>query len=171
MAVPSKKHIYLTFTIVALLSSGCASNSNLTISSEPEGAYITQVGTSVSGIAPFTVYYNSTQLSKSGCKEMRGFEARWASGATTIVDPVRLCDSGLGSNFTITINRDRSFPGFDKDLQIAMQAHISAQQLQMYRQQLEQQRQQQQQNNINQQQQNNTNQLNQFIMLDLMKKR
>lgn len=139
MDVAIKKHHYLIFTIVTALSSGCSSN--LTINSEPEGAYITQVGTSVSGIAPFAVNYDSTQLSKFGCKEVRGFEARWASGATTVVDPVKVCGSGLGNNFAITINRDRNYPGFEKDLQVAMQSHISVQQLQMYQRQLDQQQQ------------------------------
>ena len=55
-----------------------------------------------------------------GCYVVKGVEARWVSGARAMTDPVRLCGSATGS-YTITLNRDASYPDLEKDLQFALQ--------------------------------------------------
>jgi hypothetical protein len=55
-----------------------------------------------------------------GCYVVKGVEAHWVSGAQAVTDPVRLCGSATGS-YTITLNRDASYPDLEKDLQFALQ--------------------------------------------------
>lgn len=58
-----RSDIFLVWTLVAALSAGCASNVTLTIQTQPEGAYVTEVGTGKAlGIAPVQVSYDSQQL-------------------------------------------------------------------------------------------------------------
>lgn len=115
---------------------GCATNTpTLWVYSQPQGAYITELGTGrVAGMAPAASVYNLAALEpykdKDGCYRIKGFEARWVSGArSTSADPMRLC--GKEDSYNITISRDSSYPDLEKDLQFALQIQsIIAQQQQ-----------------------------------------
>lgn len=120
---------YLIWLIVFL--SGCA-NPLLTINSQPEGAYITELSTGRNlGIAPITVAYEMEELKKhkdaKGCFLVGGLEAKWSSGASKSTGILKLCVvSGL--KFEYTIDRGTEFPGLDKDLQFALQVQTARQQ-------------------------------------------
>ena len=110
---------------ISLLSFGCATQASLTIFSEPEGAYITEMDTGKSfGMAPVTVTYNPKLLNlyknAEGCFVVKGVIARWVSGAKTIIHPIKLCGSNVGS-YDVSVDRDPSLPGLDKDLQFVIQ--------------------------------------------------
>ncbi|MBI5460642.1 MAG: hypothetical protein HY941_00465 [Gammaproteobacteria bacterium] len=117
----------LPITIIgtATLISGCAAQ--LTITSQPEGAYITEVGTgNVFGIAPVVVEYKDAlrmqHKNGDGCFIAKGFEARWVSGATTTIDPIKLCyQNSSNNNYALSINRNASDPGLEKDMQFVVQ--------------------------------------------------
>jgi hypothetical protein len=109
----------------AFLFAGCATQATLTISSTPDGAYITENGSGKAyGVTPVTVYYDSAKLinfkGQDGCFRVRGFEARWVSGTTARLQTVRLCGSKTGG-YTITFSRDTSAPGFAQDMQFSLQ--------------------------------------------------
>lgn len=117
----------LTIAAAALLIAlgGCATQASLTVLSQPEGAYLTEKGSGKAlGIAPAIAHYDGQALlsfkGRDGCYLVRGFEARWISGATASLENVRLCGSNTG-NYNITFNRDPSGPGFEKDLQFSLQ--------------------------------------------------
>ena len=119
----------LTFAFICLLVTGCSSQASLLVSSQPAGAYITEVGTGTSfGIAPTYAIY-STELLRlhpdgAGCFLAKGLEARWVSGVHTKIDPLRICGNAKG-NYTITLVRDPDFPGLDKDLEFAVAVQAS----------------------------------------------
>jgi len=125
----------LAATILVSLISGCATQASLTLYSQPEGAYFTENGSGKSyGIAPIKVYYDGVELLKhknsDGCFLVKGFEARWISGATASLKTIRLCGSNVG-DYNITYSRNSSEPGFDKDMQFALQVKsVRAQQRQ-----------------------------------------
>jgi hypothetical protein len=114
---------------------GCASKQTLTLYSQPSGAYITELGTgTVYGIAPVVVQYDSKTLSASkdasGCSLVRGFEAKWVSGATTSSPSIRLCTNSNNA-FNYQLSRDANAPGLEADLDFAMrQGALRAQQQQ-----------------------------------------
>lgn len=124
---------FIASFIVAPLMFGCATQATLTVQSQPQGAYITEQGTGrVLGVAPVVSYYDASALKQNrqdaqGCYLVRGFEARWVSGATTFVPDTRLCN-GTTNDYSITVTRNSSDPGLEKDLQFAMQ--VQALQLQ-----------------------------------------
>ena len=77
--------LVLASTIVGCSTPGV----RLTVTSEPDGAYITSGGP-VSGIVPVVAFWEMQSLEKSsrdekGCFQLKGFTARWASGAVTEV--------------------------------------------------------------------------------------
>ncbi len=114
------------FLVILLLSlSGCATQSTLQIYSQPIGAYITEVGTSTTlGISPTAAYYNASDLHQNkqpdGCYLVKGYTARWVSGATSTMNPIRICGSSTGT-YNITLNRDSEYPDLEKDLNFALQ--------------------------------------------------
>jgi len=115
----------IVILIASILFSGCATQASLSINSQPEGAYITEVETGKPfGMAPVAVVYDPATLnlhkSTEGCFMVNGFEARWVSGAVTTLNPIKLCGSNVDS-YSISLNRDSSHPGLDKDLQFAIQ--------------------------------------------------
>lgn len=125
----------LIFALLLGFLGGCATNTpTLTVYSQPQGAYITEVGTGrVVGMAPAASVYNRSALKafkdEDGCYKIRGYEARWVSGARAVIDPMRLC--GKEDSYSITLNRDSSYPDLEKDLQFALQVQsILAQQQQ-----------------------------------------
>ena len=122
-------------TLVAFLT-GCATQSTLTVTSQPSGAYITEAGTGrAHGVAPVVIYYDATALSAhkdaSGCFPVGGLNAKWVSGATTSSEPIiRLCGSNTGV-YRYLLSRDMNAEGLDKDLDFAMrQSAVAAQQAQ-----------------------------------------
>lgn len=119
----------LEISLLVLISftlAGCATHATLSVYSQPLGGYVTELGTgTVLGIAPVNSFYEETVLKdfkdSQGCYLVKGFEARWVSGArAATVDLVRLCGSPTGS-YNITLSRDPSLPDLEKDLQFAMQ--------------------------------------------------
>jgi hypothetical protein len=118
-----------------MLLSACASQAYLTISSQPEGAFITERETGNSyGTAPVTVFYEAATLKQNrtadGCYLVQGLEARWVSGVVAALDMIRLCGAATG-NYTISYHRDPQQPGLDRDLQFALQLQaVRAQQQQ-----------------------------------------
>ncbi|TAL64922.1 MAG: hypothetical protein EPN79_13295 [Burkholderiaceae bacterium] len=118
---------------IAIVLSGCATQASLTVLSQPEGAYITEKETGRSyGVTPVTIVYDSTALSKfkgtDGCYRVKGFEARWVSGATANLNLIRLCGSST-DDYKITFSRPPTYPDLERDLQFALQLQfIRAQQ-------------------------------------------
>jgi hypothetical protein len=126
----------ITLAILVALITGCATQSTLTVSSQPSGAQITEIGTGTTfGVAPVVLRYDEKELSKrkdaSGCYIVNGLRANWVSGATTSSETrIRLCGSRTG-DYTYHLSRDMSAEGLDKDLDFAMrQSAVSAQQAQ-----------------------------------------
>lgn len=114
---------------------GCASDpTRLTINTQPVGGYITEIGTgSAFGVAPVTAQYiksNQTARDKAGCWLVRGFKAQWVSGAiSSTTESLRMCRNL--DDYAITIDRDPSSPGLEKDLDFALKiATANAQQRQ-----------------------------------------
>lgn len=126
----------ITSLVLVATLSGCASQSTLTVVSQPAGAYITETETGKAiGTAPTVVYYDSKALTQykdsSGCFLVKGFNAQWVSGATaTSPSLIRLCGSTSGA-YTYQFSRDSNAPGLEKDLDFAMrQDSVRAQQQQ-----------------------------------------
>jgi hypothetical protein len=125
-------HSLILLSLVVTLS-GCATQASLAVFSQPEGAYLTEKGTGkVYGVAPARVVYDSKALSNfkgaDGCYRVKGFEARWVSGATASLDPITLCGSSTGA-YNITFSRAPTYPDLERDLQFALQLQsIRAQQ-------------------------------------------
>jgi hypothetical protein len=108
-----------------MLGVGCATQASLTVFSQPAGAYISAISPGTrGGIAPFTFYYDGNALKAykgpDGCYLVKGFKARWVSGVSAREQNVRLCGSSTG-DYNITVIRDPSAPGFEKDMQFALQ--------------------------------------------------
>ena len=116
--------IFLLTTCFFIIT-GCATQAQLNINSQPMGAYITELTTETSfGIAPTSSLYSAKALelnvNTDGCYYVRGFRAKWVSGATaTTKVKVRLCGSSTGS-YNVTINRHSDDPDLDKDLNFAI---------------------------------------------------
>jgi len=116
--------------MLCALLSGCSPDStSLIVKSEPDGAYITQSDTGAAlGTAPVSIEYDKAKLlkkankdNKAGCFRVKGFNARWVSGATASSTPsVRLCNP-VGKSFTVTLKRNTNDPDLEKDLQFARQ--------------------------------------------------
>lgn len=100
-----------------------ACSTTLTIYSQPEGAYITQLDGAVSGVAPLTIHYNITDKfprDQQGCFIAMGATAQWVSGASYKQDTFKLCE-GKGRAYTFTVNRPQNAPNLGTDLNFAMQ--------------------------------------------------
>lgn len=106
---------------------GCATPGiTVTVTSSPDGAYIT-TGGAVSGIVPVVVFWERQRLESrlfprdtNGCLKLPGFTARWASGAVTEVPVLQHCGE-LDGNYTFNMSRNMNAPDFDKDMQFALQ--------------------------------------------------
>jgi hypothetical protein len=104
---------------------GCSTPGvTLTVTSNPDGAYITSGGP-VSGIAPVRGFWAMESVKRSsrdseGCYTLQGFTARWASGAVTEKPQVRVCGEPDG-DYELNMHRDMNYPNLDKDLQFALQ--------------------------------------------------
>jgi len=126
----------ITVLILVALLMGCATHSTLTVTSQPSGANISEIGTGATfGVAPVVIRYDEKEISAykdgSGCYLVKGFRANWVSGATASSEPrIRLCGSSTGT-YTFNFSRDINAEGLDKDLDFAMrQSAVRAQQAQ-----------------------------------------
>lgn len=112
------------FALIVTIA-GCASPGiRLTVTSNPDGAYITSKGP-VSGVVPVTAFWPIESIGKSardadGCFQLQGFTARWASGAVTEAPVVRVCGAADG-DYNFVMSRDMNHPDLGKDLQFAIQ--------------------------------------------------
>ena len=109
----------------------------LQCSRSPRGAYLTEKGTGkVFGVAPQTVLYDASMLANhkgaDDCFRVKGFDARWVSGAVAGLEVVRLC-GGPSGTWNITFTRDPNLPDLDKDLQFALQLQATRAQQQQAR--------------------------------------
>jgi hypothetical protein len=114
----------------AVFVSGCATQAVLEVYSQPPGAYITEVESGRAfGISPIFAVYDPSILQQhqnpKGCYMVRGFEAKWVSGARTTITPIELCGAATG-RFNITLARDPKAPGLDRDMQFAIQVQQAA---------------------------------------------
>ena len=111
----------LSALLVPVFLTGCSTY--VTVVSEPEGAVITDAsGSIVYGRAPLDVEYDTNELRHGAhpgqCAQIPGFTARWPSGASASTDAaLPLCD--LRHGMTVRINRPKSAPGLEQDLQWA----------------------------------------------------
>lgn len=115
----------LVVGILGMLLTACAS-STLTLKSQPEGAYITELKSGKAhGIGPIAINLSPDALKKDmgtdGCSHYSGYQARWVSGATKVVPQIILCGGPAFGDYTITLVRDPAAPGLDKDLQFVLQ--------------------------------------------------
>lgn len=121
--------------ILAMGLAGCASRTTLTVNTVPTGAFLTEVGTGRAlGIAPITITYDGEilwkQVDSNGCFTVAGIEARWVSGATAVLNPLKGC-AGIVQHYNISLSRDPAAPGLDKDMEFAVKAQsLQAQQQQ-----------------------------------------
>ena len=109
-------------TLVATVM-GCATPGiTITVTSSPDGAYVTSVNKVISGIVPVVGFWEKQSLKRDekGCFKLQGFTARWASGAVTEVPVLEVCGESDGY-YTFNMARDMNVPDFDKDLQFALQ--------------------------------------------------
>lgn len=116
-------------TLLATMLGGCSSQAGLTIYSQPSGAYITEVGSGTAiGIAPAFVVYPKYSVKQhrdpDGCFRLRGIKGLWVSGASAMLDPVRICGSP-GGRYQVVLARDPSAPNLEKDLQFALQVEAT----------------------------------------------
>jgi hypothetical protein len=118
------KNLLLLLLCAGLAATGCSTRAKLTITTEPEGGYVANLGGKLIGMAPVTVYYDPAVLQgrkdSQGCFVVTGFEAQWQSGATTKDTPIRLCGTPTGT-YDIQLTRDRNYPGLALDMAAAMQ--------------------------------------------------
>lgn len=118
--------LYKLFALLLVVTiTGCATPGiSLTVTSSPDGAYITSGG-AVSGIVPVEAFWDKQQLERSsrdanGCFLLGGFTARWASGAVTEVPVLRHCGKTNG-HYNFVMPRNMNSPGLDQDLQFSLQ--------------------------------------------------
>lgn len=113
--------LFLVTTIV-----GCATPGvRITVTSSPDGAYITSGGP-VTGLVPVVAFWDKKTLDglgrdANGCLLLQGFTATWVSGAVTTVPTLRHCDKSTDGDYSFVMSRDMSTPNLDKDLQFAIQ--------------------------------------------------
>lgn len=118
------KYFTLIASMVVLsMLSGCATTDvALTVRSQPEGAYITDVESGQGyGNAPVTINYDLSGMTKdaNGCYSLVGVRAQWVSGAQAGYEALSYCGSGNGTSYLIS--RNPSAPGLDQDLEFAAQ--------------------------------------------------
>jgi hypothetical protein len=109
--------------VICLLITGCA-GPKLTVNSNPEGAYLTNVRTGAAyGVGPIDLNYDRKVLEKKdakGCILVEGVMATWPSGAKTSTGDLSLCIVNT-LNFNYTIGRNPNDPHMDIDLNRELQ--------------------------------------------------
>lgn len=96
----------------------------ITVTSQPDGAYITDMRKGVGGMSPQIYSYPASLFKKddNGCIYTYGFDARWGSGAAaSSTKVIRLCPSVDKTQFRVVVNRNPADPDLDKDLRFALE--------------------------------------------------
>ena len=115
----------LLISFLFLATTGCSiAPVHLMIYTQPLGGYVSEQETGlVAGVAPAWIKYDRKALAAhrdGDCYRVKGVEATWASGAKARSESIiTLC--GGGDTFNVTLARDPSSPGLDRDLQLAAQ--------------------------------------------------
>lgn len=94
-----------------------ANTVEITVVSQPAGAYISEKYSSNAGLSPLVLHYPiaKMEVDKNGCYIASGFDARWGSGAAaTSGGTLRMCPPA--NKFKYVLKRNLSDPGLDKDL-------------------------------------------------------
>ncbi|HTR00234.1 MAG TPA: hypothetical protein VMH83_09600 [Candidatus Acidoferrum sp.] len=117
----------LVMLLLSLASTASAGEVRLMVFSQPEGAYLTELGSGKSlGITPVALDYDEQSLARhqmaDGCYVVDGIAARWASGASTNVESVRLCHD-QSDLLQVTLTRPLDYPGLETDQRIALHVH------------------------------------------------
>lgn len=100
--------------ILAILTTGCASNLKMTYKSDPPFATL-YAGSTKIGSTPLTIEYPVTEdAKKRGYMLLKGTSARWVSGASAEVASVHVyLERGLSQE--VTFKRPENYPGRGKD--------------------------------------------------------
>ncbi len=61
---------------------------------------------------------------ENGCFQLKGFTARWASGAVTEVPVILVCGETDG-DYNFVMSRDMNHPNFEKDLNLPSKSKLS----------------------------------------------
>ena len=100
----------------------CAQELTLTITSDPDGAFLTELSNRQSKVAPVTLKFDGAGLNASrdtnGCFVVAGATGHWVSGASTERNRITLCGSESGT-YIETIRRDPDAPRLDEDVDFA----------------------------------------------------
>lgn len=137
--MPISRFVAMTIAGAAALLAldGCATRATLTVYTVPAGGYVSEMGGRSYGTAPVSVFYEPVLLRQfvdgAGCFRVKGMESRWVSGATSRMEPIKLCGKETGA-FQITLSRSPDAPGLDQDLQFELQLSNAAAQQQVQRQ-------------------------------------
>lgn len=100
--------------ILAILTTGCASQLKVTYKSDPSFASI-YVGDMNRGRTPVTLYYDITEEHKKhGSLRLEGASARWVSGAFVELKSIN-ADLKNGLSQELTFQRPDNYPGREKD--------------------------------------------------------
>lgn len=118
--------VRLTLACSAVLG-GCATQATLTVYTVPAGGTVVQSQNGATiGIAPAVLSYPAAGMRQykdaSGCFLVGGVESRWVSGAVSkSASPIQLCGGTETGAYQITLVRDGSYPGIEKDNDYAVQ--------------------------------------------------
>ena len=113
----------LSAALLLPLLFGCTTY--VTVTSDPEGALITDAGSGAAyGYAPVDVEYDRSRLeaeeTPGRCASVPGFIARWPSGAEArSASPVEVCDLRFGTE--VRLVRPADAPSAEQDLRWALE--------------------------------------------------
>jgi len=130
------KMIYPMISVIILFGlTSCASNIGLTYKTQPLGAMVSFIDGRQIGETPAKLYYKwDEKYVRNGCLHIKGFTAKWVSGAqATSPETLRVCNSS--GDFEYTLARPTDAPGLEKDMNYAMQTQqlrLQQQQAQSY---------------------------------------
>jgi hypothetical protein len=108
--------------VAVLVMQGCATTQSnttyLNVYSNPAGAAIALDNEKPSTFGWRQIRYNSAEIAATGCTNGGKLTAVWKSGATAVINPVRLCNGPEGS-YSITMERPTNAPNLSVDLELA----------------------------------------------------
>ena len=111
-----------------MLIAGCASTT-LTISTDPPGAQLSEIGSGLSGKAPLRIQYIPSELiatkTNDGCYVGKGWRATWRSGATSEVTTISMCGP-ISNNWTFLLKRPAEHPNLATDLAEPLENEVDA---------------------------------------------
>lgn len=112
--------------VIALFVSGCATNLQVTYSSEPMGAAVYE-GDRHLGTTPVTLTYPLTdEQRKAGSTLLRGVSVRWVSGATASISSLTADLRQYGYHQSFTFRRPDGVPGYETDARYALELQRNA---------------------------------------------